>query len=75
MPQKPKFNPFKFQTPFGCAQWTINTLGGLVYPDILEGLLSILFYNIPDGGLVPRGPSGGKLTYVMTGSSFYTFYS
>ncbi|HEA20889.1 MAG TPA: glycoside hydrolase family 92 protein [Pricia antarctica] len=58
---------------FWGAQWTLNTLWGLVYPDIMKDFaLSLLQYH-KDGGLIPRGPSGGNYTYVMTGASSTPF--
>lgn len=54
---------------FWGGQWTANTLWGLVYPEIKRDfVLSFLQYG-KDGGLIPRGPSGGNYTYVMTGST------
>ncbi len=68
----PKFVHYNSDAFWG-AQWTLNTLWGLVYPDIMKDLsLSLLHYQ-KDGGLVPRGPSGGNYTYVMTGASSTPF--
>jgi len=69
---KPKFNHYNSDSFWG-AQWTINTLWGLVYPDIMEDFVHSLLQYYQDGGLVPRGPSGGNYTYVMTGSSSTPF--
>ncbi len=68
----PEFNHYNSDAFWG-AQWTINTLWGLVYPNIKkEFVMSLLQYQ-KDGGLIPRGPSGGNYTYVMTGSSSTPF--
>ncbi len=68
----PEFNHYNSDAFWG-AQWTINTLWGLAYPEIKkEFVLSLLQYQ-KDGGLIPRGPSGGNYTYVMTGSSSTPF--
>ena len=69
---KPKFNHYNSDSCWG-AQWTINTLWGLVYPDIMEDFTHSLMQYYRDGGLVPRGPSGGNYTYVMTGASSTPF--
>ncbi|MCM4170830.1 glycoside hydrolase family 92 protein [Arenibacter sp. TNZ] len=69
---KPKFNHYNSDSFWG-AQWTINTLWGLVYPDIMKDFVLSLLQYYQDGGLVPRGPSGGNYTYVMTGSSSTPF--
>jgi predicted alpha-1,2-mannosidase len=45
----------------------------LVYPDIMEDFTHSLMQYYKDGGLVPRGPSGGNYTYVMTGASSTPF--
>ena len=68
----PKFDHFNSDSFWG-AQWTINTLWGLVYPDIKEAFVQSLLQYYKDGGLIPRGPSGGNYTYVMTGSSSTPF--
>lgn len=69
---KPKFNHYNSDSFWG-AQWTINTLWGLVYPDIMEDFVHSLIQYSKDGGLIPRGPSGGNYTYVMTGASSTPF--
>ncbi len=69
---KPWFNHYNSDSFWG-AQWTLNTLWGLVYPDIYEEFVHSLMQYYKDGGLVPRGPSGGNYTYVMTGASSTPF--
>ncbi len=69
---RPKFNHYNSDSFWG-AQWTINTLWGLVYPEIMEEFTHSLLQYEKDGGLVPRGPSGGNYTYVMTGASSTPF--
>ncbi|MBD0777414.1 glycoside hydrolase family 92 protein [Maribacter sp. ANRC-HE7] len=69
---KPKFNHYNSDSFWG-AQWTINTLWGLVYPEIKEEFVHSLLQYGKDGGLIPRGPSGGNYTYVMTGASSTPF--
>jgi len=69
---KPKFNHFNSDSFWG-AQWTLNTLWGLAYPDIYEEFINSLLTYYEDGGLIPRGPSGGNYTHVMTGASSTPF--
>lgn len=69
---KPKFNHFNSDSFWG-AQWTLNTLWGLVYPDVMEDFAHSLMQYYKDGGMIPRGPSGGNYTYVMTGASSTPF--
>ena len=68
----PKFNHFNSDSFWG-AQWTLDTLWGLVYPEIMEEFVYSMLQYYEDGGMVPRGPSGGNYTYVMTGASSTPF--
>lgn len=68
----PLFNHYNSDSFWG-AQWTINTLWQLVYPEIAEDFTNSLLQYYKDGGMVPRGPSGGNYTYVMTGVSSTPF--
>ena len=63
----PQFNMYNSDAFWG-AQWTLNTLWGLVYPEIMDDFVHSLMQYYKDGGLVPRGPSGGGYTFVMTGA-------
>ncbi|PXY42176.1 glycoside hydrolase family 92 protein [Flavobacterium cheongpyeongense] len=69
---KPKFNHYNSDAFWG-AQWTINTLWGLVYPEIMDEFVHSLMQYYKDSGMIPRGPSGGNDTYVMTGASATPF--
>ncbi|MCG8311203.1 MAG: GH92 family glycosyl hydrolase [Cytophagales bacterium] len=69
---KPKFNHYNSDSFWG-AQWTITTLWQLVYPEIAEEFVNSMVMMYEDGGLIPRGPSGGNYTYVMTGASSTPF--
>lgn len=69
---KPKFNHYNSDSFWG-AQWTLNTLWGLVYPDIYEEFVNSLLVYYQDGEFIPRGPSGGNYTHVMTGASSTPF--
>jgi predicted alpha-1,2-mannosidase len=69
---KPQFNHYNSDSFWG-AQWTLNTLWHLVYPEISEEFCRSLLQYYQDGGTVPRGPSGGNYTYVMTGASSTPF--
>ena len=68
----PEFNHYNSDSFWG-AQWTINTLWHLVYPEVSEGFVNSMLLMFGDGGLIPRGPSGGNYTYVMTGASSTPF--
>lgn len=69
---KPLFNQYNFDAFWG-AQWTLNTLWCLVYPEISEEFVRSMMQYYHDGGLIPRGPAGGNYTYVMVGASTTPF--
>lgn len=69
---KPKFAHYNSDGFWG-GQWTVNTLWGLVYPEIMEEFVHSFVQYYKDGGLIPRGPSGGNYTYVMTGDTSTPF--
>ena len=69
---KPRFNHYNSDSFWG-AQWTLNTLWHLVYPKVTEEFVNSMLLMYEDGGLIPRGPSGGNYTYVMTGASSTPF--
>ncbi|MCI1648194.1 MAG: GH92 family glycosyl hydrolase [Bacteroides sp.] len=49
------------------TQWNLNTLWGLAYPSMLDEFSASFLQYDKDGGLLPRGPSIGSYTYIMTG--------
>lgn len=69
---QPLFNHYNSDSFWG-AQWTINTLWDLVYPEITEEFVNSMLLMYKDGGLIPRGPAGGNYTYVMTGATSTPF--
>ncbi|MDN3688267.1 GH92 family glycosyl hydrolase [Cyclobacterium jeungdonense] len=69
----PVFRHFNSDSFWG-AQWTISVLWALVYPDIAEEFANSFLQYYLDGGLIPRGPSGGNYTNVMTGASSTPFF-
>lgn len=70
---KPSFNMYNSDSFWG-AQWTLNCLWQLVYPEIAEDFCKSFLEYYRNGGLIPRGPSGGNYTYVMTGDQLAPFY-
>ena len=69
---KPLFNHYNSDSFWG-AQWTITTLWDLVYPKVASEFINSMLMMYDDGGLIPRGPSGGNYTAVMTGASSTPF--
>lgn len=49
------------------TQWNLNTLWGMAYPSVLDDFAASLIEYDKYGGLLPRGPSAGAYTYIMTG--------
>ena len=69
---KPKFNHHNFDSFWG-AQWTISTLWPLAYPKVASDFCNSMLNYYNDGGLIPRGPSGGNYTFVMVGAQTTPF--
>ncbi len=69
---KPLFNHHNFDAFWG-AQWTIAALWGMVYPKVSSDFINSMLLIYSDGGLIPRGPSGGNYTAVMSGASTTPF--
>jgi predicted alpha-1,2-mannosidase len=69
---KPKFKMYNSDSFWG-AQWSLNSLWHLVYPEVTEEFINCLLKMYDDGGLIPRGPSGGNYTFVMTGAQMTPF--
>ena len=61
---------------FWGAQWNINLLWSIAYPDVVSSFCNTFLDVYRNGGLIPRGPSGGNYTFVMTSpSSTHLFVS
>ena len=58
---------------FWGAAWTLNTLWPLAWPKITHNFCNTLVDMYRNGGLIPRGPSGGNYTFVMTAPTSTTF--
>jgi len=69
---KPLFQEYNSDSFWG-AQWSLNTLWHLVYPEVTESFINAFLEMYKNGGLIPRGPSGGNYTYVMTGAAVTPF--
>lgn len=69
---KPLFNHHNSDSFWG-AQWSLNTLWHLVYPEVSESFINSFLLMYDDGGLIPRGPSGGNYTFVMIGATSTPF--
>ena len=54
---------------FWGAQWTLNVLWPLAWPEITHNFCNTFLDMYQNGGLIPRGPSGGNYTFVMTSAT------
>lgn len=51
---------------FWLSQWNLNILWGLAWPSIQDEMAASMLQYADNGGLLPRGPSGGGYSYIMT---------
>lgn len=69
---KPLFPHYNFDSLWG-SQWSLALLWSIVYPEVMDGTCNTLVDMYRDGGLIPRGPSGGNYTFVMIGDEAAPF--
>ncbi len=51
---------------FWLSQWNLNVLWGLAWPSVQDEMSASLLTYADNGKLLPRGPSGGGYSYIMT---------
>lgn len=54
--------------------WALNNLWPLVCPKVTHNFCNTFLDMYRNGGLIPRGPSGGNYTFVMTGPTSTTLF-
>jgi putative alpha-1,2-mannosidase len=52
---------------FWLTQWNLNLLWGLAWPEVLDDFAACLVQYAENGGLLPRGPTIGAYSFIMTG--------
>lgn len=62
-----KFNMYSSDA-WWLTQWNVNILWGLAWPEVMDEMSASMVQYAINGGLLPRGPSGGGYSYIMTGS-------
>ncbi len=62
---KPKYHMYNSDA-FWLTQWNLNILWGLAWPEVQDEMSSSMIQYADNGGLLPRGPSGGGYSYIMT---------
>jgi len=68
----PVFNMHNFDAWWG-SHWSLNILWPLLCPERVSDFCNTSVEMYENGGLIPRGPSGGNYTYVMIGDSAAPF--
>ena len=51
---------------FWLTQWNLNVLWGLAWPSVQDEMSASMIQYADNGYLLPRGPSGGGYSYIMT---------
>jgi predicted alpha-1,2-mannosidase len=69
---KPLYNHHNFDAFWG-SQWSIQNFWGLAYPKVMSDFCNTCLDVYENGGLIPRGPSGGNYTFVMIGDQATLF--
>ncbi|UAY51929.1 GH92 family glycosyl hydrolase [Ferruginibacter albus] len=62
---KPKYNMYSSDAVW-LTQWNLNVLWGLAWPQVLDDISASFIQYADNGYLLPRGPSGGGYSYIMT---------
>lgn len=70
----PLYNHYNFDALWG-SHWSLNILWSMVYPKVMDEFCSTMVDMYHNGGLIPRGPSGGNYTYVMIGDPATSFFA
>ena len=71
---RPEYNHHQFDALWG-THWSLNILWSMVYPEIMNDFCRTMVTMYKDGGLIPRGPSGGNYTHVMIGDPAASFFA
>ena len=68
------YDHYNFDALWG-SQWSLNVLWSMAYPEITNDFCNTMVDMYHDGGLIPRGPSGGNYTFVMIGDPATPFFA
>ena len=71
---KPLYNHHNFDAWWG-SHWSLNILWSMAYPEVMDNFCNTMIDMYQNGGLIPRGPSGGNYTYVMIGDPAASFFA
>ncbi|PPK88913.1 putative alpha-1,2-mannosidase [Neolewinella xylanilytica] len=70
----PRFPHYNFDAWWG-SHWSLNILWALAYPERMDGFGATMQAMYQNGGMIPRGPSGGNYTFVMIGDPAASFFA
>lgn len=62
---KPLFNMYNSDALW-LTQWNLNILWGLAWPELMDDFSASMIEYANNGYMLPRGPSGGGYSYIMT---------
>jgi predicted alpha-1,2-mannosidase len=71
---KRPYDHYNFDALWG-SQWSLNVLWSMAYPQVTDDFCNTMVDMYRDGGLIPRGPSGGNYTFVMIGDPATPFFA
>lgn len=71
---RPLYNHHNFDAWWG-SHWSLNILWSMAYPEVMNDFCNTMVDMYQNGGLIPRGPSGGNYTYVMIGDPAASFFA
>lgn len=71
---KPLYNHHNFDAWWG-SHCSLNILWSMAYPEVMDNFCNTMIDMYQNGGLIPRGPSGGNYTYVMIGDPAVSFFA
>jgi len=71
---KPLYPHLNFDAWWG-SHWSLSILWSMAYPEIIDAFCNTMVDMYQNGGLIPRGPSGGNYTFVMIGDPSTPFFA
>ncbi len=70
----PLFPHHNFDAWWG-SHWSLNILWSMVYPEVMDAFCNTMVDVYQNGGLIPRGATGGNYSYVMIGDPASSFFA
>lgn len=70
----PIYPHYNFDAWWG-SHWSLDILWSMAYPQLMDGFCNTMVDMYKNGGLIPRGPSGGNYTFVMIGDPSACFFA